>query len=150
MIHLVGDIHQPLHVADNNDRGGNSLHVNFFRKGTNLHAIWDEGLLMHDPSNDREDLGQRVDEGAWVTRLDKFTTPEKARTWLTVTKPADWATESLQKAKIAYRVPGASDLISPGTRLEDSYEEIGLPIVQERLAQAGVRLAAILNETIGK
>ena len=150
VIHLVGDIHQPLHVADNNDRGGNSLHVQFFRKATNLHAVWDEGLLMHDPANDREDFGQKVDEGAWVTRLHKFTTPEKERTWLTVTKPAEWATESLQKAKVAYLVPGSSDNITSGTRLDDGYEMVGLPIVEERLAQAGVRLAALLNETIGK
>ncbi len=146
VIHLVGDVHQPLHVADNNDRGGNNVHVTQFRRGTNLHAVWDEGLLMHDPDNDRDDLGRKVDEGAWVTRLDKFTTDALAKQWLAVTKPSDWATESLVQAKVAYQNPQTGKMIEAGDRLDDAYEGVGLPIVKLRLAQAGIRLADILND----
>jgi nuclease S1 len=150
LVHLVGDIHQPLHVADNDDRGGNTLHLQFFRKGTNLHSIWDEGLLMHDPANERDDLGKSVDEGAWVVRLHQFTTEVKASEWLKVNKSSDWANESLQKAKEAYRDPETGDTIKAGARLADEYEDLGLKIVEERLAQAGVRLANLLNDTLGK
>jgi S1/P1 Nuclease len=96
------------------------------------------------------DLGKRVDEGAWVVRLHKFTTDANADQWSKVTKPSDWANESLAFAKVAYRNPKTGDQIQPGDRLADEYEDIGLKIVEERLAQAGVRLAEILNETLGK
>lgn len=149
LVHLVGDIHQPLHVADDHDRGGNSLHVSLFRRGTNLHAVWDEGLLMFDPSNDRDDVGNRVDEGAWVKRLHEFTTEAKAKTWSAVTAPSDWATESLRLAKkVAYQNPRTGKQIEAGDRLDDKYEEIGLQVVEERLAQAGVRLADLLNDAL--
>ncbi len=154
VIHLVGDIHQPLHVADNGDRGGNSLHVQFFGHGTNLHAIWDEYLLFHDPSIDQDDLGKSVDEGAWVTRLAKFTTAEKAAAWTAVKTEEEWATESLLFAKKAYKTdpanPDSSDDVNKGARLADAYETGGLPIVELRLAQAGVRLANVLNDIFGK
>jgi hypothetical protein len=150
LVHLVGDIHQPLHVADNHDRGGNGLHVDFFRRSTNLHAVWDEGMLMFDPSNDREEFGKRVDEGAWVTRLDKLATEERVKEWSKATQPSDWATESLIHAKAAYLAPKTGLMIKPGDRLDDDYEATHLPVVEKRLAQAGVRLADILNETIGK
>jgi hypothetical protein len=150
LIHLVGDIHQPLHVADNSDRGGNSLHVILFRRGTNLHAVWDEGLLMFNPDNDRDDLGRRIDEGSWVKRLDKFTTDEMAKKWLAVTKPSDWATESLVKAKVAYQNPRTGKIFEAGDHIDDMYEGVGLKIIEERLAQAGVRLADILNDVFGE
>lgn len=45
LIHLVGDLHHPLHVGDNGDRGGNSTQVHFFKRGSNMHAVWDTLLI---------------------------------------------------------------------------------------------------------
>src|ERR1039458_5368808 len=45
LIHFVGDMHQPLHSSDNKDKGGNDVHVEFFGRRTNLHSVWDSGLL---------------------------------------------------------------------------------------------------------
>ncbi len=45
LVHFVGDIHQPLHCADNHDRGGNDITVAFFKASTNLHAVWDTGII---------------------------------------------------------------------------------------------------------
>ena len=45
MIHLVGDIHQPLHVGRAEDRGGNDIRVNFFDKKSNLHSVWDSDMI---------------------------------------------------------------------------------------------------------
>jgi hypothetical protein len=42
---LVADVHQPLHCADNGDRGGNAIQVTFLGRRTNLHAVWDSGIL---------------------------------------------------------------------------------------------------------
>jgi hypothetical protein len=47
LVHLVEDLHQPLHVGDNHDRGGNRLQVRFFRRATNLHHVWDSLLIEH-------------------------------------------------------------------------------------------------------
>jgi len=46
VVHFVGDLHQPLHVSDNDDRGGNEVHVTFNTKQTNLHAVWDTEILV--------------------------------------------------------------------------------------------------------
>ena len=45
LIHFVGDIHQPLHVSHARDRGGNDIKVEFFHDRTNLHRMWDSGLI---------------------------------------------------------------------------------------------------------
>ena len=45
--HYIGDIHQPLHVGNGIDRGGNDVNVKWFGKSTNLHAVWDTDLIDH-------------------------------------------------------------------------------------------------------
>ena len=47
LVHLVGDLHQPLHVGHKEDRGGNAVKVDFFWKKSNLHRIWDSGMIDH-------------------------------------------------------------------------------------------------------
>ncbi len=47
VIHLVGDLHQPLHVFRARDKGGNDIKVEFFNNRTNLHRLWDSGLIRH-------------------------------------------------------------------------------------------------------
>ena len=47
MIHLVGDLHQPLHVGRKNDKGGNDIKIKWFGEETNLHSIWDTKLIQH-------------------------------------------------------------------------------------------------------
>ena len=58
----------------------------------------------------------------------------------------DWATESLLAARVAYQDPAIGRRIKPGTKLGDAYQEGNLPVVKQRLYQAGVRLAWVLNE----
>ncbi len=45
LVHLVADVHQPLHAGYSEDRGGNSYQLQAFMRGTNLHAFWDSGLI---------------------------------------------------------------------------------------------------------
>jgi hypothetical protein len=59
LVHFVGDVHQPLHVGDNGDRGGNLTQIQFLGKGTNLHRLWDSDLIHHIGGNDRA-WGERV------------------------------------------------------------------------------------------
>ena len=47
VVDLVGDLHQPLHVGENHDKGGNDLQVRWFDRGSNLHRVWDSGIIDH-------------------------------------------------------------------------------------------------------
>jgi hypothetical protein len=134
-VHLVEDVHQPLHVGDNHDRGGNQTQVDFLNQGTNLHRMWDSQIL--------DDAGR--DERIWVQRITPMITREKAEAW-SKGDVETWADESLQAAKIAYYFPeGSPRPIAIGARLGRDYAERALPIIEERLAKAGVRLANELN-----
>ena len=134
-IHLVQDVHQPLHVGDNRDRGGNQTQVNFMNETTNLHRVWDSQIL--------DNAGR--DERVWVERITPMITREKVAEW-SKGDVESWADESLQAAKDAYHFPeGSARPITSGTRLGRDYAERSVPVIEERLAQAGVRLANELN-----
>jgi len=135
LIHLVADIHQPLHVGDNGDRGGNLLQVRFFGVGTNLHSVWDSKLMERYTSNKQ----------VWLWEMTTVAHPAKAAQWATGT-PEDWANETLAVARQVYCVPGTKKLIRPGAKLQTEYYSFAFPILREQLAKAGIRLAYVLNE----
>jgi hypothetical protein len=147
VVHLIGDVHQPLHVADHEDEGGNHVQLQFFRRHTNFHRIWDSEIIAHAQIGnavgfrDIEEIasGQSVDEGAWVRELSLLA-KGRADDWLSVKDAAGWATESLKRAKDAYINPRTGRLIEDGDRLGQDYQDKNLPVVKERLAQAGMRL----------
>jgi hypothetical protein len=142
VIHFVGDIHQPLHVAGNNDRGGTQLQVRYSGHGTNLHAMWDYEILQSGKD------GNEFDERACVTRLSKFTAPAELDKWAERRNVEDWATESLELAKQAYKEPSTGKMIKNGQLLGDDYQKWAIEKVEERLAQSGVRLADVLNDAL--
>jgi hypothetical protein len=138
LIHFVGDIHQPLHAADNGDRGGNKVRLLLRRHHTNLHAVWDVDVVRY--------LGRTPEEVA--SRLERKSTPAEQKEWQSGT-PADWANESFQ---IANRD------IYPAIHPGDFGDQIVLPpdfsaressIVSKQIERAGVRLAWILNHILG-
>ncbi len=136
LIHFVEDVHQPLHVGDRGDRGGNSTQVQFFNRGTNLHAVWDYGLLEHVSKS----------EEVWFKKVDNEARSDAAQGWRTLDVRA-WAEESHAAAKVAYQVPdGGGELIRSGVRLGDAYEDANVATAQKRVAQSAVRLAALLND----
>ncbi len=133
--HLIQDLHMPLHVGDNKDKGGNRTQVRFYDRGTNMHQLWDSDMI--------ERAGD--DEDFWLTDLAELDTPGNRDAALKGTVE-DWATESLLAARAAYRVPQTGQWIKPGEKLGDAYQEFNLAVVRRRLYQAGVRLALVLNE----
>jgi nuclease S1 len=135
LIHCVEDMHMPLHVGDNHDRGGNDTQVRFYDRGTNMHGLWDTGRI------------ERVskDEEHWVKELTVLPSLQ-SRDATSGGTVEDWATESLLAAREAYINPATNQRINPGTKLSDAYLEKSLPIVRQRLYQAGMRLAKVLNE----
>ncbi len=135
LIHFVQDMHQPVHVGHRDDKGGNDLQVQFFDKGSNLHAVWDSGLL--------EKAG--MPEQEYVALIEARITPEQASAW-SKGETRDWAGESHEAAKSAYRDPASGAELKKGAKLGQAYQDANIATAELRVAQAGVRLAAILNE----
>ena len=134
LIHLIGDLHQPLHVGDNNDQGGNLLQVRFFGVGSNLHHVWDSQIM------DRHTRNEKV----WLWDFDFVANPKMVAEW-SKGSPEDWATESLLIAREAYRIPGSNKVMRSGARLGNEYYRFALPIIRTQLAKAGIRIAFVLN-----
>ena len=150
--HWVGDAHQPLHVSFADDQGGNkvTVHSTFFKQ-TNLHSVWDGGVIGHDEGAATN--GWK----AYADRLKKKITPEQQTAWLAVTTPLDWSdesyaittTEDVQYCHFA--ADGTScDPIHGARKLTSAYQEEFQPDVEQRLQQAGVRLAALIRQNLGK
>lgn len=137
-VHLVQDLHQPLHVADRGDRGGNNLQLQYGRwGGTNLHQVWDSGLLRSRYRNENDlwhAMSELVDEAA-------------ARNWVRG-RTEDWADESLDLGRRAYQDPRTHLSLRSGDTLSREYERDNLPRAVERLTRAGVRLAYLLNDIL--
>jgi hypothetical protein len=136
LVHLIQDVHQPMHVADRNDRGGNDLQLRYGRfEGTNLHQLWDSGLL-------RERFAH---EDQLVRALEERANQPAARGWLKG-GVEDWANESLELGRRAYLVPGSTTILRSGATISREYEQENLPLAVDRVARSGVRLAAMLND----
>ena len=136
LVHFVEDLHMPMHVGDNNDKGGNRTQVRFFDRGTNMHSLWDSGMIEY--VCDTEEF--------WLKDLAALDSPE-ARAMAMKGTIEDWATESLLAARQAYQVPETGNRLKPGQKLADKYLDANLPILRRRLYQASVRLAMVLNQT---
>jgi nuclease S1 len=129
LAHFVGDIHQPLHLGNAHDRGGNDIKVEFFRNRTNLHRLWDSGLIRR-VKNPWRDYAAEL-----ITRNDS----DQVAEWSAELDPVAWANESILLAR-QYAYPIRGD-----RRLGQPYFDACIPIVDYQLRAAGVRLAALLN-----
>jgi hypothetical protein len=128
MVHLVGDLHQPLHAGKRDDLGGNRTVVTWFRgtEPTNLHAVWDERLIEQENLSFTE----------WARFLDTAT-EMRVKDWQS-TGYEVWMEES-------YALRGKAYEFKPELPLSYDYVYRNLPIVKMRLLQGGVRLAGALN-----
>ena len=136
LVHFVGDVHQPMH-AIGEARGGNDIHVIEFgspqcgKYPCNLHFAWDMGLIEH----------TGLSEGQYVSKLDRLITSRKLVSQADGT-PEQWANESFQLAKKVW--------VNDGGAIDEAYYKNDIGIVDQRLALAGIRLAWLLNQALGK
>jgi S1/P1 Nuclease len=72
LIHCIEDMHQPCHVGDNHDKGGNQTQIRWFDKGSNMHRVWDGGII--------ERAG--TTEDSWLAELAKLDTAENRAAWM--------------------------------------------------------------------
>ena len=132
IVHLVGDLHQPLHVGKCCDRGGNDVKVKWFGRDLNLHSVWDSALVDE----------QQLSFTEMTAKLQRHTSNDDVIAWWDI-NPRDWISESAQIRETIY--PRPSDDPKRVPELSWSYVYENTPIVERRLSQAGVRLAAYLN-----
>lgn len=139
LVHFVGDLHQPFHSLGVG-RGGNDVLVTVFgtancsnnpqvQRPCNLHSVWDSMLIEH----------RQWSEQQWMKALEETVA---RRHWNNVAPgtPAEWAVQSFQLAKAA--------LVPQNGTIDEAYYKIHIAVIEERLALAGVRLAALLNKIL--
>jgi len=157
VVHLVGDIHQPLHNEDDDDKGGNTVQLVYFGEPTNLHKVWDSAIIQHalglhmnpDYSIDRA-AARRA-----AARLDQRIGHAQRMRWGLHGQSIDaavlqWSNHSHELARtVAY-----ADLPSRRERRKQGwcarYQEQAWPVARTQLEAAGVRLADVLNRTLGR
>ena len=142
LAHLVGDIHQPLHVIERNgDKGGNGRLVFFKERKTaaKLHAVWDSDLIH----------SYIAGRALWdyLEKLNAGITVENEKEWATGT-PTDWANESLKIASASVYRDVPAD--GPPPKINQNYIDDRRAVVDQQLKRAGVRLAMVLNRTLAE
>ena len=170
LIHFVADLHMPLHASDNNDLGGNCVPVRFFDRAPqqhthtyspNLHSVWDVEIL--------ERLRNSAEPSEFAANLEKKLANDSSVWRNAGIHVDDWAWEShdladsVVYAELTPPVPieppqtvhVCTDANDIGARMlalkvsaGQAYQDIAAPIVEKRLAQAGIRLAMILNDAL--
>lgn len=135
LVHFVGDMHQPLHCSDNGDKGGNDVRVEFAGHTTNLHSLWDGGLLGHIGTEEQ------------LLPALSAASARNARKWSKGTVE-QWAEEAHKAArKTVYgRLPQPSG--DAPRAISAAYERAAGPLIELQIEKAGARLARVLNETL--
>jgi hypothetical protein len=168
IIHFVGDLHQPLHSTTNDDEGGNCVPLKYFRRkprerahsfAPNLHSVWDSAILERDAEGaDSHEYAERLEE-TYASSIEQW---QKAGIHID-----DWVWESHDYAeknvyqpltpKVAIEKPApvhactydnniGARLFEEHITAAEPYQDQAAPIVELRITQAGIRLAAILND----
>ncbi|MDB4902075.1 MAG: Nuclease [Mucilaginibacter sp.] len=131
LIHIVEDVHQPMHTAHADDKGGNDFKVNWFNNPTNLHSVWDSQLIEF----------QQLSYTEYTAAINHTTAAQ--RTQWQKAPISQWLFESNQIAEKLYTE------IKPGDTLNYKYNFTHIDIVNQQLLKAGVRLAGVLNSIFG-
>lgn len=128
-IHLVGDMHQPMHMGHKTDLGGNLHTLRFFGRDTNLHSIWDTDVLEY---------GHKWSHAEWAEELDRVGKDEMQK--ICQGTLDDWAQETQHLATEIY------DATPQDANLSYDYLAQWTPVVEKQLLRGGLRLAYLLNK----
>ncbi|GAB2549179.1 S1/P1 nuclease [Rufibacter soli] len=132
LIHLVGDVHQPMHVGRPEDLGGNRVRLEWFNKPSNLHRLWDSELIEY----------QQLSYTEYATAIN-FATKDQVKTWQRQLAP-EWFFESYQIADKLYK-----GITKPEEKLSYRYNFDHIETLNDRLLKGGIRLAGVLDELFG-
>lgn len=130
LVHIVGDLHQPLHVGRVDDRGGNTIKVSWFGENSNLHRVWDSDII-----------NGKLYSYTELTKIINHPTPAQINEWQSATID-DWVSECQALRPYIYD-------FEEGRYWEYKYMYVNWPIMKQQLLKGGVRLAGILNDIYG-
>jgi len=128
--HFVGDLHQPLHIGNASDWGGNKITVQWRGEETNLHALWDYGMLESIDIKYPDSIG-------FLLSIEKTDTNKRI---------IDWFNESLSLARSNAYSNAKGNIVASGDSLGSAYLERNKPILIAQLVLASERLAMLLNK----
>ncbi len=128
LIHVVGDMHQPMHMGHLSDLGGNKIPVQFFGRDANLHGIWD-GSIMNS--------GHAWSYTEWANQLDRLNAEAEAAE--VAGNVDDWASQTYDIAKRVY------NYFPKGAKVSYNQVAAWTPVIEQQLLRGGLRLARILN-----
>lgn len=130
IFHLIGDLHQPLHVGYSDDRGGNYVQVKFLKKKTNLHFVWDESIIQYSKIT-----------AADCIKLGNIISPKEIKNVQQI-NPVAWLTDSRSCLPQVYAFKNGN--------ITESYIKTNALLIKKQLLKAGLRLAAVLNKAFKK
>lgn len=132
LIHIAGDLHQPMHVSRAEDQGGNKIKLNWFSEAANLHSLWDDKLIEF----------QKLSYTEYATAINHVTKAQRLE-WSKETI-ADWCYESYTLSAQLY-----SEISTPEPKLGFRYNFDHVDMLNRQLLKGGIHLAALLNEIFG-
>ena len=135
LLHIVGDLQQPLHSGYADDRGGNDVDVTWFGTATNLHALWDTELVEY------QDLGYTVYARRLGARIAR-TPRSDVRFWESAA-PLTWIAEGQRTLERIYKYQ------ETGTAFDFEYAAAFVPTAELHLVKGGLRTASLLNSLFG-
>ena len=157
LIHFVGDLHQPLHAADNRDNGGNCAPMALAGAVSisNLHSIWDSGLIeqrLRDAKETAAQYAADLNKRFQARRAEWSTTDVNAWAWQSHALANGVVYGALEPPIPVESASGKTDCNAESLKVYQlqvhpgrDYERKALPVIDEQLARAGFRLAAVLN-----
>lgn len=129
LVHLMGDLHCPMHMGHKSDLGGNRWQVQYFGRGSNIHSVWDSGLV---------ESAHKWTYTEWVDQIDTYSREENRK--MVEGDPISWGEQTYEVCKKVY------DATPVGSKLSYDYVSEWAPVAEMQLLRAGLRLAAVLND----
>lgn len=124
LFHLVGDLHQPLHVGYEHDKGGNTVQLNYRGQGTNLHSFWDSGIIATQNIELSDCINAKTYASEELTEIRKINV-------------VGWSEESRSYLTHAYAYGNP--------KIQDRYASESAKIIELQIQKAGIRLAAVVQ-----
>ena len=128
LVHLIGDLHQPMHVGREEDRGGNDIKLQWYNKDTNLHRVWDSQII----ESFKMSYSEVADNADFLSK--------KQVKHLQQGSVEDWVNDIQNLTKTVY----AS--VEDGENLGYSYSYEYMDVARSQMQIAGIRLAQVLND----
>lgn len=129
LIHLVGDMHCPMHAGHKSDRGGNGTQVKYFGKQKKLHSVWDSEIV---------ESAHRWSYSEWQLQVDRASKKEQKA--IVQGTPNDWIEETVVLANDIYEESATQQ------NLSYDYVAIYAPVIEQQFLKGGLRLATLLEE----